>query len=157
MKLKNIGLVTVTALLATLSGCASNLGGDVYSRQDARQVQQVMYGTIQELRVVRIEGTKTPIGALAGAGVGGIAGSTMGGGKGQILTTIVGAVGGGLLGGYGEELITRSNGVEITVRLDSGSIRSIVQQIQPNEVFRVGERVRMMSVNGTTRVTKSGY
>lgn len=157
MKIVKLSGIALLGLVAAISGCASNLGGDVYSRSEARQVQQVMYGTILELRVVKIEGTKTPIGAIAGAGIGGVAGSAVGGGSGRIITTIIGAVGGGLLGGYGEELLTRSNGVEITIRLDSGSIRSIVQQIQPNEVFRVGERVRLMSAGGTTRVTKSTY
>lgn len=156
MKSTKIVIAGLVAMMG-LTGCASNLGGDVYSRSEARQVQQVMYGTILELRVVRIEGTKTPIGAIAGAGIGGVAGNAVGGGSGRIITTIIGAVGGGLLGGYGEELLTRSNGVEITVRLDSGSIRSIVQEIQQNEVFRVGDRVRMMNSGGTTRVTRSSY
>jgi outer membrane lipoprotein SlyB len=31
-------------------------------------------------------------------------------------------------------------------------MRAYVQEGQPNELFRVGERVRIMSVNGTSRV-----
>lgn len=155
MNIKKLSLITLLSTSAALSGCMSNLGGDVYTRDEARQVQTVMMGQIVALRPVKIEGTKTPIGAIAGAGLGGVAGSTMGGGSGQIITTIIGAVGGGLLGGYGEELLTRSNGVEITVTLDSGQTRSVVQQVQQNEVFRVGDRVRMMNLNGTTRVTKA--
>lgn len=154
MKLNKLSLAVVLGLSTALSGCASNLGGDTYSREDARMVQTVMYGTITSLRPVQIEGTKTPIGAIAGAGIGGIAGSTMGGGKGAILTTIVGAVGGGLLGYAGENLLTKSNGVEITFNLDSGATRSIVQQVQANERFSVGDRIRVMSVNGQTRVTR---
>jgi outer membrane lipoprotein SlyB len=112
-----------------------------------------MYGTISSLRPVQIEGTKTPIGAIAGAGIGGVAGSAIGGGKGSIITTIIGAVGGGLLGAAGENLLTKSNGVEITFRLDNGAIRSVVQQVQTNERFSVGQRIKVMSVNGQTRVT----
>lgn len=151
MKKIIFGIFTATFLL---SGCMSNLGGDVYSRADARQVQQVQLGTIVSLRVVRIEGTKSPVGAIAGAAVGGIAGSAVGGGTGSYVAAIIGAVGGGLLGGFSEELLTRSNGVEITYNLDTGVTRSVVQQIQEREIFRVGDRIRIMNLNGQNRVTR---
>ncbi len=139
-----------TALL--LGGCASNLTGDSYSRDEARTVQNVRMGTIEHLRPVKIEGTKTPIGAGAGAAVGGIGGSTMGGGKGSYVLAVIGAVAGGLLGAAAEEGLTRTQGVEITVKEDDGTMRAYVQEVEPNEVFRVGQRVRIMTVNGTSRV-----
>lgn len=153
MKFNKLSLAIVLALSTALGGCVSNLSGDTYSREDARRVQTVMLGTIVALRPVQIEGTKTPIGAIAGAGIGGVAGSTIGGGSGSIITTIIGAVGGGLLGAYGESLMTRSNGVEITFNLDNGMTRSVVQQVQANERFSVGDRIRIMNLNGQTRVT----
>ncbi|MEK1904430.1 MAG: glycine zipper 2TM domain-containing protein [Pseudomonas sp.] len=141
-----------TALALTLGGCASNLSGDSYSRDEARKVQTVRMGTIESLRPVKIEGTKTPIGAGAGAVVGGIGGSTIGHGSGSAVAAVIGAVAGGLLGSMTEEGITRTQGVEITVREDDGTLRAYVQQVQENEVFRVGERVRIMTVDGTSRV-----
>ncbi|MCY1404699.1 Outer membrane lipoprotein SlyB [compost metagenome] len=135
-----------------LGGCASNLSGDSYSRDEARQVQTVRMGTIESLRPVKIEGTKTPIGSGAGAIVGGVAGSGVGGGRGSIVAAVIGAVAGGLVGSAAEEGLTRTQGVEITVREDDGSMRAYVQQVQENEIFRVGERVRIMTVNGTSRV-----
>lgn len=147
-------LVTPLALAGLLlAGCQSSLTGDTYSRGEARQVQTVRLGTIESLRPVKIEGTKTPIGAGAGAVVGGIGGSTIGGGRGSAVAAVIGAVAGGLLGAAAEEGITRTQGVEITVREDDGSLRAYVQEVQPNEIFRVGERVRIMSVNGTSRVS----
>lgn len=141
-----------TAMALMLGGCASNLSGDSYSRDEARTVQNVRLGTIEFLRPVQIEGTKTPIGAGAGAAVGGIGGSTMGGGKGSYVLAVIGALAGGLIGAAAEEGLTRTQGVEITVREDDGTLRAYVQQVEPNEVFRVGERVRIMTVNGTSRV-----
>ena len=141
------------AMALTLSGCTSNLTGDSYSRDEARTVQTVRMGTIESLRPVKIEGTKTPIGGAAGAVVGGVGGSAIGGGRGSIVAAVIGAVAGGLLGSATEEGLTRTQGVEITVREDDGSMRAYVQQVQENEIFRVGERVRIMSVNGTSRVT----
>lgn len=145
-------VVSFTVAALALTGCQSSLTGDSYSRDEARTVQTVRMGTIESLRPVKIEGTKTPIGAGAGAVVGGVAGSTVGGGRGSIVAAVIGAVAGGLLGSATEEGLTRTQGVEITVREDDGSMRAYVQEVQENEIFRVGERVRIMSVNGTSRV-----
>jgi outer membrane lipoprotein SlyB len=152
--MRNTKLLTAAfvALSLTLGGCVSNLSGDSYSRDEARKVQTVRLGTIEMLRPVKIEGTKTPIGAGAGAVVGGIGGSTIGGGRGAAVAAVIGAVAGGLLGAMTEEGLTRAQGVEITVREDDGTLRAYVQQVQENEVFRVGERVRIMTVDGTSRV-----
>jgi outer membrane lipoprotein SlyB len=146
-------LIASFATLALLGGCASSLTGDTYSRAEARAVQTVRMGTIEALRPVKIEGTKTPIGAGAGAVIGGIGGSSVGGGRGSAVMAVVGAVAGGLLGAAAEEGLTRTQGVEITVREDDGSMRAYVQEVEPNQIFRVGERVRIMTVNGTSRVT----
>ncbi|MFV3333819.1 glycine zipper 2TM domain-containing protein [Pseudomonas sp. NY15437] len=152
----NRSTLLLTALFtsaALLSGCASDLSGSSYSRADARAVQNVRMGTIESLRPVQIEGTKTPIGTLAGAAVGGIAGSSIGGGRGQAITTILGGVAGGMAGSAVEEGVTRTQGVEIVVREDDGSTRAYVQAVDANQQFRVGDRVRIMSVNGNSRVT----
>lgn len=151
---KSVLLVASFASVAMLlGGCQSSLTGDTYSRAEARQVQTVRMGTIESLRPVKIEGTKTPIGAGAGAVVGGVGGSAIGGGRGSVVAAVIGAVAGGLLGAATEEGLTRTQGVEITVREDDGSMRAYVQEVQENEIFRVGERVRIMTVNGTSRVT----
>ncbi len=146
-------VASFTAMALTLGGCTSSLTGDSYSREEARTVQTVRLGTVESLRPVKIEGTKTPIGAGAGAVVGGVGGSAIGGGRGSVVAAVIGAVAGGLLGSMTEEGLTRTQGVEITVREDDGSMRAYVQQVQENEIFRVGERVRIMTVNGTSRVT----
>ncbi|MCO1964098.1 glycine zipper 2TM domain-containing protein [Pseudomonas aeruginosa] len=145
-------VASFTAMALALGGCQSSLTGDTYSREEARTVQTVRMGTIQALRPVKIEGTTTPIGSIAGAGVGGVAGSAVGGGKGSYVAAIIGAGAGGLLGAATEEGLTRTQGVEITVREDDGSTRAYVQQVDQGQIFRVGERVRILTVNGTSRV-----
>lgn len=147
------GVVAVSCLLVT--GCMENLQGDSYSREDARKVQTVQYGKIEELRMVVIEGTKTGIGAIAGAAAGGVAGSTVGGGKGSTIAAIAGAVAGGVLGGKAEEAGTKSQGIEMVVRLEnSDRTISVVQAYDAKNPLAVGDRVRLMSVNGQTRVAK---
>ena len=148
-------LILLLLLLATgLVGCASNLSGDTYSRSDTRRAQQVEYGEIVNLRPVQIEGTKTPVGAGAGTVVGGIAGSSLGGGKGSAIMAVIGAVAGGMAGAAVEEGVTRSQGAEITVKLDSGRTVAIVQGLSPHEKFAVGDQVRVLSSGGSSRVSQ---
>ena len=85
-------LMTSLAAMLALGGCASSLTGDTYSRDEARAVQTVRMGTIESLRPVKIEGTKTPIGAGAGAVIGGVGGSGLGGGRGSAVLAVIGAV-----------------------------------------------------------------
>jgi outer membrane lipoprotein SlyB len=146
--LRATGVIFLAALLAA---CASSNSGDVYTRDQTRQVQTVKMGVVESVRQVKIEGTKTPIGAGAGAAVGGIAGSSVGGGKGSAIAAVVGAVAGGVAGAAAEEGITRKDGVEVTVRLDSGAIIAIVQEA--DEAFAPGEKVRILEGGGVTRVT----
>jgi outer membrane lipoprotein SlyB len=151
----NIGLVKLIAVaavaVAVLGGCASSMSGSAYSRGQARQVQEVKMGMVESVRQVKIEGTQSPVGTGAGAVIGGIAGSNVGGGKGSTVATILGAVAGGVAGSMIEEGVMSKNGLEITVKLDNGSLIAITQEA--DEQFRVGERVRILSGGGVTRVT----
>lgn len=150
----SLGVLTSTLLAAaivSLVGCASGTGGKDYSRAQTRAAQEVQMGIVESVREVNIEGTKTPIGAGAGAVVGGVAGSTVGSGKGSVVGAAVGAVLGGLGGAAIEEGATRNKGVEITVKLDSGRLIAITQSA--DETFQVGDRVRVLSGGGATRVS----
>jgi outer membrane lipoprotein SlyB len=150
--MKPVHTLIMLAIIAPLFlGCASGLGSKDYSRDQARVAQDVQMGVVESVRAVNIEGTKTPVGAGAGAVVGGVAGSTVGGGRGSIVGATVGAVLGGLGGAAAEEAVTRQGGLEITVKLDSGQLLAITQAA--DEAFRVGDRVRVLSGGGTTRVS----
>jgi outer membrane lipoprotein SlyB len=128
------------------------MSGSAYSREQARQAQDVKLGIVQSVRDVQIEGTKSNVGTLGGAALGGVAGSTIGEGKGQIAGAIGGAILGGIAGAAAEEAITRRPGLEITVRLDNGKMMAVTQEA--DEAFSPGERVRVLtSYDGTTRVT----
>jgi len=145
-------LLLLLLITIGLAGCASNLSGESYSRSEARTVQQVEYGVIEQLRPVKIEGTKTPIGSGAGAIAGGIAGSSIGGNTTSKVMAVIGAVAGGIAGAAIEEGVTRTQGVEITVKMENGRTIAIVQALSPNEKFSVGERVRVIYSGNNTRV-----
>jgi outer membrane lipoprotein SlyB len=142
-----VGLATVLLV----SACTSGVGGETYSREQTRTVQEVRMGVVEAIREVKIEGTKSGVGSMAGAAVGGVAGSEIGHGKGAVIGSILGAVAGGVTGAAAEEGATRQKGIEITVKLDEGRTIAIVQAA--DEQFKVGDRVRILSGGGTTRVS----
>ncbi len=139
------------AAAAVLSGCAATSSGSIYSGGQARQEQTVRMGVVESVRQVTLEGSKSGVGTVAGGIVGGVAGSNVGRGKGSTIGSVLGAVAGGVAGNILEEGTTRKQGLEITVKLDNGELRAITQEA--DEAFHPGERVRLLSGGGVTRVT----
>lgn len=145
----------ILIILTTITACTtSGLSGTTYSRTDARKVQTVKYGTIESVTPVVIEGrTDGIVGTGSGAVVGGIAGSTVGGGKGRTIAAVVGAVAGGLAGQAAEKKLTTKQGQELTIRLEAtGDIISVVQEVENEQFFRPGDRIRLLQYGGNTRV-----
>ena len=149
--MKKTALLLSFGIALVLTGCASSMSNSAYSRDQARGEMSVRLGTVDSVRQVQIEGTKTPVGGLAGGAIGGVAGSNMGKGSGSTVGAIVGAVAGGLAGSAIEEGVTRQGGLEITVKLDNGQLIAVTQAA--DEDFRPGERVRVLSGRGATRVS----
>jgi outer membrane lipoprotein SlyB len=150
MKRLALGLVAATVLLA---GCATqSTSGSVYTPGQAQREQTVRMGIVESVRTVTIEPQRSGVGTVAGGVVGGVAGSNVGGGKGAVIGSVLGAVVGGVAGNAAEGAITRRAGLEITVKLDNGDLRAITQDA--DEQFRPGDRVRLVSGSGITRVSR---
>lgn len=147
------GIVVMLALVSAVSGCAApGVGGGSYSREQARREQTVRMGYVESVRDVKLEGTRSGVGPGAGAVVGGVAGSTIGHGRGSVIGAVVGAVAGGIAGQAIEQGVTAKRGVEVTVKLDNGQMVAIMQEA--DEIFRPGDRVRILSDGATSRVTR---
>jgi len=144
-------LVAAAAVVTLLSACAPSMSGGAYTRDQARREQNVRLGVVESVRQVQIEGTRSGIGPAAGAVVGGIAGSTIGQGRGSAVGAVLGGVAGGVAGQAAEEIGTRKTGLEITVKLDGGTLVAVTQEA--DETFKPGERVRIVSDGTTSRVT----
>lgn len=150
--LDNLALASAIAGTVLVAGCATpTSSGSVYSSQQARQEQTVRMAVVESVREVTIEGSKGPVGTIAGGAIGGIAGTNVGGGRGSTVGSILGAVAGGVAGQAIERNVTQKKGLEITVRLDNGELRAITQEA--DEIFKSGERVRLLSGGGATRVS----
>ena len=144
-------LILIAIFSTFLAACASSNSGSVYKREDARKVHTVKTGIVESVRTVKLEGTKSPVGTVAGGAIGGIAGGSIGHGRGSAVGAVIGAVAGGIAGAATEEAVTRKDALEITVKLDGGGLIAIVQEA--DETFNPGERVRIIESSDTSRVT----
>lgn len=146
-----LALALSVATILSLTGCGGSQSGSAYSRSQTRGEQHVRMGVVESVRTVTIEGTQSGVGAVAGGVVGGIAGSNVGHGKGSTVGSVLGAVLGGVAGQAIEEHTTKKGGLEITIKLDNGQIIAVTQEA--DEQFSAGERVRVLSGSGATRVS----
>ena len=147
-----LAFALATSLL--FSSCAQDsITGDTYSRGEAGRAQAVQTGRITSIRPVKIEGGSQG-GALAGAIAGGFLGSNIGSGR---ASNTAGAIGGAMVGSaiasQAQQAMTSRRGIEISVRLDQGGSVAIVQEVNPREQFSVGDRVRIISSGGRSRVS----
>ena len=150
--LKRFSTVAAAMTVAmTLTGCVNDnsLSGDVYSASEAKQVQNVTYGTLVSVRAVKIQGgdDSNAIGAISGAVLGGFLGNTIGGGAGRGLATAGGAILGGVAGQGVQSAVNTSNGVELEIRKDDGNTIMVVQK-QAATRYSPGQRVAIAS-NGS--------
>lgn len=136
---------------AALAGCQTRESADVYGKHEAGREQLVRYATVDSVRKVVLQGSQSGVGAVAGGVTGGVAGSGVGQGRGAATAAVLGGVAGGVIGNTVEEKATRKDAFEITVRLDSGELRAIVQEA--DQEFQPGQRVRLLTSGGITRVT----
>ncbi|SAK71804.1 17 kDa surface antigen [Caballeronia calidae] len=140
-----------------LTGCAYNSSSsDVYTASQAQREETVRMATVESVRGVKISsnnGQPTGLGTIGGGALGGVAAaSAIGGGNGSIIAGIIGGLAGAVAGNAVENSVAMKNGLEITVRLENGDLRAITQTAN-GEVFQAGERVRLLSSGGVTRVT----
>ena len=150
--MKVVSALYAVLIGAALAGCASPPhSGREYTYYQAQGEQTVRMGVVESVREVSIVNPDSGTGTVAGAALGGLGGSTIGGGNGSAAMAIVGAVAGGLIGNRVEANANHKPGYEITVKLDNGELRAITQLA--DEMFRPGERVRLLSNGITTRVS----
>ena len=97
-------------------------------------------GKVEQIRVSESSDWKKYAAPAGGAVVGGLIGNQFGGGSGKTALTIVGALGGGLLG-HKAESNHREKVYEVIVRMDDGGHRTVTYKSPPP--VREGERVRL--------------
>jgi len=149
---RSAAIAAALGAAAILSGCANHSASSAaYTYGQAQREQIVRLGTVESVRPVIIQQDRsTGAGVLAGGALGGVLGNAVGGGSGRSIMTVGGAILGGIAGDAIENQVTRTNGLEITVRLDNGETRVVAQAA--DVPITAGQRVRMISGGGPTRV-----
>lgn len=132
---KFLTAVAAAVAIATSAGCAST-GYDSQA-----YYQTTTYGTVSNVQYFPASGSDgaTTAGFVAGGVAGGLIGHQIGKGKGKTAATILGAMGGALLGGA----VAQGNAPHylVTVQFDDGSVRQIKVRNDPG--LQVGQRVAM--------------
>jgi outer membrane lipoprotein SlyB len=143
--------IFATALATLLlAGCASNPPETIMSTQGSTIVQT---GRVTDVRDITVRGGRASgAGSFIGTILGGIAGSRIGSGNGSTAAGIGGALAGGMAGQRIEETGKSNSSTELSVQLDSGENRTY--RVDPTESYRVGDAVRITTVNGVSTVKR---
>jgi outer membrane lipoprotein SlyB len=150
--MKRIFLIASLVSVVVLAGCAMTPNSsNVYQSYQTQGEQSVRFGVVESVRNVIINSGQTGVGTVGGAVLGGLAGSTIGHGRGSVAGAVGGAIVGGLIGQQVEKSANTKAGLEITVRLDNGRLTAVTQDA--DVPFYPGDRVRLLSEGGITRVT----
>jgi outer membrane lipoprotein SlyB len=106
-----------------------------------RPMPSAHLGAVTHIEALTERPKGSGVGAVAGGVLGGVVGHQVGDGNGQKAATVVGAVGGALLGNKIErDRAEKVTGYRVDVRMDNGDVRSF-QQTDLNGLS-VGSRVR---------------
>ncbi len=144
MRLINVSVILLS--LTTLTACVQKQTNDVYDRSEVGVSRAVEFGTVINAREVTIKADQSDqdIGTLLGAGVGGGSGAYVGDGSGNAWATVGGAVAGAFIGNEISKELRISQGFEYMVQLQSGDIKTIVQEVnEDNPVLKAGDKVML--------------
>jgi outer membrane lipoprotein SlyB len=151
---RGFALAASAVALVGLTGCATQQrSASVYRAGETQREQIIRMATVESVRDVQVERGSTGVGTGAGAVIGGVAGSSVGGGRGSVIAAVAGAVAGGVIGQAIEGKNNLKPGIEITVKLENGELRAIVQEVDEQQ-FRPGDKVRLVTQGGVTRVSR---
>lgn len=145
--------IIISSLITAMLGCAPSRSANVYTRGQARQVETIKTGVVQQIDNVTLQDEATPVGSIGGAVVGGIAASSIGKGTGSAIASTLGAILGGVIGTNVEKQVNSSHGYKIIVKMDSSN--EMIAVVQEADIpFKVGQRVKVLtSTDPLSKVT----
>ena len=121
-------LLATAALIMPIAACTSDISSSHYATGSVGTVTQTMGGTVVSVRQVHVSSEDNNAGTLIGGALGGIGGSTIGGGStAHALGAVGGAVIGGIAGNAAQRGLSSQMGYEYVIRLDNGNMVTIAQ------------------------------
>lgn len=126
---------------------------NVYDYREAGQSVIVEFGTVVDVRDIKIKGPNSGAGAVAGGTAGGIAGAQVGNGDGQVAGAVAGVVIGAVAGAMAEQAIQDKQGKDFTIVLESGKAITVSQYFKKDEpIIQKGQRVMVQTSGSYQRV-----
>lgn len=154
MSYKKITLLLMTALFI-VAGCSSNSGRETYANDEANRIQTTLIGTVEAVEIVNVQGSSSWKGTLTGSILGGVLGSTIGNGWGRVISSAAGSIAGSFAGAGVERQLTKDEGYKLAIRQDNGNAFSVIVVPDNAEIFKVGDRVNVVSsTSGRVQVTR---
>jgi len=141
--------ILVGALVASLAGCASRIGGSDYAVAGTGEINDVAKGVIVGKRNVHISAqdpehqSEPGVGAATGLIGGGLLGAQVGSGSGSIAGMVVGGLASAVAGHFVEKKLTEQDGFEYQIQLDSGRLITLVQGKDPE--LAIGQRILVLT------------
>lgn len=146
---KRVATAALAACFALLAACTTPpprsggyYGGGGYDSGGYNSGRCMQCGTVEDVRVINVDKSASPLGMVIGAVAGGLLGNTVGKGSGRTAATVVGAVAGGAVG---NEVGKRNSGpdtaFQVVVRLDDGRYATVTQADDPQ--IRQGDYVEI--------------
>lgn len=136
-------LLPVVAVMTACAGSDAREPVRSYDRTRVGEVQRVERAEIVSLTPVSLSANESRLGTVIGAVAGGLAGRQVGGGSGRDIMTVIGAVAGATAGSRMRDGEARADAVEIGLEMEDGSQIAVVQELEENETFEVGDEVRV--------------
>jgi outer membrane lipoprotein SlyB len=152
MKIRPFTIAAIALSAVGFAGCSFPSAKPLVPAHQAGVMHTLDLGTVIAVHAVALEGQKTNLGTIGGAAVGGAATSP---GRdrhaGKLVAQAAGAVVGAVAGQAVEEVATREDAQEITIRLDSGRTVMVTQESSQG-LFREGDRVQVAHGAGSAMV-----
>ncbi|ADN76186.1 17 kDa surface antigen [Ferrimonas balearica DSM 9799] len=133
-----------------------------YNRNQAVPVEKVVYGAVESVREISreelIEDRNRGWKVFGGAVLGGVIGHQFGGGSGQDVATVLGALAGAGLANRSanQYQVKQYRLVELMIQAESGEQVMVIQDFDPGMVFRARDQVRIVYLaGGQVRVDKA--
>ncbi len=129
-----------------------------YQRNQAVPVEKVVYGHVTSVKHITekqlVEDRNNGWRTFGGALVGGVIGHQFGGGSGQDVATVLGAlIGGGLANRQGnQQYYLEHKLIELMIDQQDGTQVMVIQDVDPGMPFTAGDEVRVVYLKGFVRV-----
>lgn len=131
---------------------------NVYDYREAGRSVIVEFGTVVDVRQIRIKGENTGAGAALGGVGGAVAGAQVGDGSGQVAGAAAGLIVGVVAGALAEQALQNKEGREFTIVTEKGKTLTIAQYFKKDEpIIKNGERVMVQTSGSYQRILPAGH